>query len=118
MSKADATDSDSTVREHRQRGLIPWNSGQSGNPRGRPPGSRNKLTEDFFRDLCDAWQAFGKPALTTAAFLHPLEFVRVVAGLMPKEMQATVTTVHLERMSDDQLLEIIRQSGLDPASDG
>jgi len=42
--------------------------------------------------------------------------VRVVAGLMPKEMQATVTTVHLERMSDDQLLEIIRQSGLDPAA--
>ena len=21
--------------------------------------------------LCDAWEAFGKPALTTAAFLHP-----------------------------------------------
>jgi Family of unknown function (DUF5681) len=116
MSKADAADSDSTVRKHRQRGLIPWKPGQSGNPRGRPPGSRNKLTEDFFRDLCDAWQAFGKPALTTAAFLHPLEFVRVVAGLMPKEMQATVTTVHLERMSDDQLLEVIRQSGLDPAA--
>ena len=66
MSKADAADSDSTLRKHRQRGLIPWKPGQFGNPKGRPQGSRNKLTEDFFRDLCDAWQAFGKPALVTA----------------------------------------------------
>ena len=38
MSKADAADSDSTVRKHRQRGLIPWKPGQSGNPKGRPQG--------------------------------------------------------------------------------
>ena len=74
MSKADAADSDSTVRKHRQRGLIPWKPGQSGNPKGRPQGSRNKLSEEFFRDLCDAWQAFGKPALMTAAWTHPVEF--------------------------------------------
>jgi Family of unknown function (DUF5681) len=80
MSKADAADSDSTVRKHRQRGLIPWKPGQSGNPKGRPQGSRNKLSEEFFRDLCDAWQAFGKPALETMAMLYPVEFVRLVAS--------------------------------------
>jgi hypothetical protein len=84
MSKADAADSDSTLCKHRQRGLIPWKPGQSGNPAGRPKGSRNKLSEEFFRDLCDAWQVFGKPALMTAALLHPMEFVRMVASLMPK----------------------------------
>src|SRR5215470_6983128 len=89
MSKADAADSDSTVREHRQRGLIPWKPGQSGNPKGRPRGSRNKLSEDFFRDLCDAWQAFGRPALETMAMLYPVEFVRLVASLIPKEPEAT-----------------------------
>ena len=80
--------------------------GQSGNPKGRPQGSRNKLSEDFFRDLCDAWQAFGKPALMTAAWTHPVEFVRVVASLMPRELEA-ITTVHMERMSDAQLEAII-----------
>ena len=89
MSKADAADSDSTVRKHRQRGLIPWKPGQSGNPKGRPKGSRNKLSEEFFRDLCDAWQAFGKPALETMAMLYPVEFVRLVASLIPKEPEAT-----------------------------
>ena len=113
MSKADAADSDSTVRKHRQRGLIPWKPGQSGNPKGRPKGSRNKLSEEFFRDLCDAWQAFGKPALMTAAWTHPVEFVRVVASLMPKELEATVTVVHAERMSNDELAAIASQGGED-----
>ena len=76
-----------------------------------------KLSEKFFRDLCDAWEAFGKPALMTAAWTHPLEFVRVVANLMPKEMPATITNVHLERLSNAKLERIIAagiQSGLDP----
>jgi hypothetical protein len=42
-------------------------------------------------------------------------FVRVVASLMPRELEAT--TVHMERMSDDQLRAIIAEGirgGLDP----
>src|SRR5262245_3308107 len=119
MPKADAADSDSTVRKHRQRGLIPWKPGQSGNPKGRPKGSRNKLSEEFFRDLCDAWQAFGKSALETMAMLYPVEFVRLVASLIPKEPEATTPPV-MGRLSDAQLNAIIArgiEDGLDPASD-
>src|SRR6516165_3583980 len=104
--------------EKQQRNLIPYKPGQSGNPKGRPKGSRNKLSEDFFRDLSDAWQAFGKPALMTAAWTHPVEFVRVVASLIPRELEATIPPV-TERMSDAQLEAIIArglQSGLDPAA--
>jgi len=100
--------------------LIPWKPGQSGNPKGRPPGSRNKLAEDFFRDLCRAWEAFGQPALMAMAWMYPVDFVKVVASLMPREavVQAPAK-VQLERMSDAQLDALIAQcleGGLDPAA--
>ena len=99
------------------RELTQFKPGQSGNPEGRPKGSRNKLTTEFFDDLCEAWSAFGKPALMTAAWTHPVEFVRVVASLIPRELEATATVT--ERMSDAQLEAIIArgiEGGLDPAA--
>jgi len=54
----------------------------------------------------------------TAAWTRPVEFVRLVASLMPRELEATTTPV-MERMSDAQLEAIIArglQSGLDAAA--
>jgi|SRR6516165_83746 len=92
--------------EKKQRNLIPYKPGQSGNPKGRPKGSRNKLTEQFIRDLAQAWTTFGKSAIATVAWTHPLEFVRVVASLMPKDVEVLVPHVRAERMTDDELATI------------
>jgi hypothetical protein len=70
------------------------------------------------RIFCDAWQAFGKPALETMAMLYPVEFVRLVASLIPKEPEATTPPV-MERLSNAQLDAIIArciEGGLDPAA--
>ena len=106
------------MRKHRQRGLIPWKPGQSGNPKGRPQGSRNKLSEDFIADLHESWKSLGKPALLAAAWTDPVAYVRVVASLIPRELEATITPV-TERMSNAQLHAIIArgiEGGLDPAA--
>ena len=44
-------------KQDRTRGLLPpWKSGQSGNPAGRPKGSRNKLSEQFLEETYEVWQ--------------------------------------------------------------
>ena len=53
----------------------------------------------------------------SAALTHPLEFVRLVAQLMPKDAEATVTNIRAERMSTSELEALIerhRDVGQDP----
>jgi hypothetical protein len=66
----------------------PWlfKPGQSGNPAGRPKGSRNKLAEDFLSDAYQQWQQHGSKALETMATSEPAKFCQMVASLLPKEM--------------------------------
>jgi hypothetical protein len=46
---------------------------------------------------------YGEAALSTTAMTEPSVFVRVVAGLMPKDIEITVTLAKAERLSDNDL---------------
>jgi hypothetical protein len=75
-------ETDGTNAQHK-----PWlfKPGQSGNPAGRPKGSRNKLTEDFLADAYEQWQLHGSAALETMAKTEPAKFCQMIANLLPKE---------------------------------
>ncbi len=98
--KADVPAAHSTDALSKQRGLIPWQKGQSGNPTGKQKGTRNKLSEDFIKDLYAAWETHGKEALKVVATEKHADFVKVVAGLLPKEVQIKD---ELSEFSDEQL---------------
>lgn len=67
--------------------LRPWQPGQSGNPAGRPKGSRNKLSEDFFKALAEDFEQHGIAAIVKMRDEKPNEYAKMVAGLMTKEVE-------------------------------
>ncbi len=95
---------------------MPPSTFQPGNPGGpgRPKGSRNKLTETFLEALHSDFQAHGAAAIEAARIESPLGYVRVVAGLLTQKVEIARGPGDI---SDDELLEVIRNGIEDPAAE-
>ena len=64
--------------------------GQSGNPSGRPMGSRNKLSETFVSDLQELWEEQGTDILRRVATESPDRLLAAMVQVLPKDFQVTV----------------------------
>ena len=85
-------------------GLAPaWKPGQSGNPAGRPKGSRNKLGDAFIEALHDDFQEHGPAAVVRVREEEPAQYLRVIASLVPRDVHITDAT--LADMNDNELVE-------------
>lgn len=69
---------------------MPWEKGKSGNPSGRPKGSRAKLAESFINDIQEDWKDNGKAVLAKVRTEDPSTYLRVVAAVLPKEIEVEV----------------------------
>lgn len=81
--------------------------GQSGNPKGRPKGSRHKLGEAFISALHEDFQEHGPQVIETVRTERPQDYMKVIASILPKELN--IKTDPLEELSDDELDRRIRQ---------
>jgi len=68
------------------------------------------LAEDFVADLHDSWKVLGKAAITTVAWTDPSTYLRVVASLIPKDIEVTITNVTLEKMTTRELEALLREA--------
>lgn len=74
---------------------------------GRKLGSRNKLTEQFLTDVLNEWEGHGATAISDMREKNPGDFVKMVASLLPKDVNLNLTD-NLSELSDDELLGQLR----------
>src|SRR5262245_19416234 len=74
----------------KQRPAHLFKPGQSGNPLGRPRGSRNKLGEAFIAALAEDFGAHGAEAIAECRTKFPGKYLQVVAAILPKEIDVAI----------------------------
>lgn len=72
--------------------------------RGRPKGSRARLSEKFFAALHDDFEENGVAAIARVRFHDPSTYISVIAKLMPQKLEITTPT---DGLSDDRLAELL-----------
>jgi hypothetical protein len=93
-----------------QRGR-PFRPGQSGNPRGRPKGSRNKLTETLISTIADDFAEHGAAAIARVRAEDPTMYLRIVSTLVPRDLileHEQRPDVDYAELTDDECNELMR----------
>ena len=80
---------------------------EKGRPKtgGRAKGAKNRLSRAFLTALAEDFEQHGVEALKIARIEKPVEYIKVIAGLMPKEFE--IMDSRLSDLSDEELDDFI-----------
>jgi hypothetical protein len=76
---------------------------EKGQPKtgGRARGTKNKLSHAFLTDLLADYEAHGAETIRICRVERPVEYIKMIAGLLPKEFE--ITDSRLNELSDEEL---------------
>ena len=83
-----------------------WQPGHSGNPKGRPLGSRNKLNEKFILALHDDFAKHGPAVIEKVREARPEIYLKVIASILPRELHFKSANA-FDGMSDEELSTLL-----------
>src|SRR5262245_65740948 len=83
-----------------------WQRGQSGNPAGRPRGSRNALSEEVICALLRDFRQHGQKAVARVRQTQPAAYLKALVLLCPREHQVEHRNL-IKELSDEQLEAMI-----------
>ena len=83
--------------------------GFTGNPAGRPRGSRNKLGEAFLETLAADFDAHGAEAIAECRLTNPTAYIRIVASLLPEKLETTAPVVEQPDMTQEKIEATVRR---------
>ena len=67
-----------------------WKPGVSGNPAGKPIGTRHAFSQGFIRDFALVWQEEGLQAVRKVARKSPESFVAIAAKVCPADVRVSI----------------------------
>ena len=79
--------------------------GNNANPRGRPKGSRNKISEEFIAALCDDFEQHGVEVIEAVRTERPADYLKIIASIVPKELNVSASS--LDDLSDEDLCDAL-----------
>lgn len=79
---------------------------------GRPPGSRNRLAEDFLADLSEDWKKHGSAAVAKVRLQNPSAYLRIVASILPRELPPPTYSAEYDDLTGPELVELFEQEFL------
>jgi hypothetical protein len=76
---------------------------------GRPRGSRNRLRGGFLADLAADWESHGAEVIRIVRMEEPAMYLKIVAGLMPRELAIGTAAADLDDDELDELIAALRE---------
>lgn len=80
---------------------VQFKPGQTGNPAGRPKGSRNKLGEVFIQAMHEDFTEHGAEVIERVRIEKPDQYLKVVASILPQQLNVRVS--EFDELSEEQL---------------